>query len=102
MIIRIMNDALHEEVIMDYLVNAGDISILVEQKKVETKNRIIDQYIALRKKKGYSQEKIAELTGIARTNIVRIESKMNVPTIEVLLKLATALDMNLEINFVEK
>lgn len=87
---------------MEYLVNVGDIFIIVEQKKLETKNRIIDQYIALRKKKGYSQKKIAEMTGIARTNIVRIESKMNVPTIEVLLKLATAPDMNLEINFVEK
>ena len=87
---------------MDYQVNYEDISVLVEYKKQETKNHIIDQYIALRKEKGYSQEKIAELTGIARTNIVRIESKSNVPTLEVLLKLATALDMDLEVKFVEK
>lgn len=87
---------------MDYLVDLGDISLVLEQRKEETKNKIIDQYISIRKKKGYSQEKIAEITGIARTNIVRIESKANVPTIEVLLKLALALDMNLEINFVEK
>ena len=87
---------------MDYVVNHEDISILVEQKKSDKKNQIIDQYISLRRKKGYSQEKIAELTGIARTNIVRLERKTNVPTLEVLLKLATALDVDLEVNFVEK
>ncbi len=42
------------------------------------------------------------MTGIARTNIVRIESKANVPTIEVLLKLAEALDVELEVRFVER
>ena len=62
----------------------------------------IDKYIELRKKKGYSQEKIADITGIARTNIVRIESKKNMPTLEILLRLANALDMELEINFVER
>ena len=87
---------------MDYLVSSGELELLVEQKKQQTKERIIGQYIELRKKKGYSQEKIAELTGIARTNIVRIESKANVPTIEVLLKLAEALDVELEVRFVER
>lgn len=87
---------------MDYLVSNGELEVLVEQKKQRTKENIIGQYIALRKQKGYSQEKIAELTGIARTNIVRIESKANVPTIEVLLKLAEALDVELEVRFVEK
>lgn len=75
---------------------------LVETKKQRTKEQIIEQYISLRKQKGYSQEKIAEMTGIARTNIVRIESKSNVPTIEVLLKLSEALEMELEVRFVEK
>lgn len=87
---------------MDYIVKDNNLSVLVEQKKQDKKNQIIDQYIAIRKQKGYSQEKIAEMTGIARTNIVRIESKMNVPTLEILLKLATALDMELEIKFVER
>lgn len=87
---------------MDYIVKDNNLSVLVEQKKQDKKNQIIDQYIAIRKQKGYSQEKIAEMTGIARTNIVRIESKTNVPTLEILLKLATALDMELEIKFVER
>lgn len=87
---------------MDYCVRNEDGFILVEEQKKTVKNSIIDKYIELRKKKGYSQEKIADITGIARTNIVRIESKKNMPTLEILLRLANALDMELEINFVER
>lgn len=87
---------------MDYCVRNDDGFTLVEEQKKTVKNSIIDKYIELRKKKGYSQEKIADITGIARTNIVRIESKKNMPTLEILLRLANALDMELEINFVER
>lgn len=87
---------------MDYIVNDQERSYLIETQKNKIKNRVIDQYIAIRKEKGLSQEKIANLTGIARTNIIRIEAKRNVPTIEVLAKLAEALDMELEVRFVQK
>ncbi len=87
---------------MDYIVNSGEKGYIVEIQKNRVKDRIIDQYIVLRKAKGLSQEKIANITGIARTNIVRIESKKNVPTIEVLVKLADAIDMELDISFVKK
>ena len=87
---------------MDYYVNNENNSHLIETHKIQFREHLIDQYIALRKAKGLSQEQVANLTGIARTNIVRIESKRNTPTIEVLLKLADALNMELEIRFVEK
>ena len=73
-----------------------------EERKTKIKNAIIDQYIAIRKAKGLSQEKIANLTGIARTNIVRIEAKRNMPSIDILTKLANAVDMELEVKLVEK
>lgn len=87
---------------MDYIYNDGDKFCIIEAQKNRIKNQIIDQYIAIRKEKGLSQEKIANLTGIARTNIIRIEAKRNVPTIDVLTKLAEAIDMELEIKFVKK
>lgn len=96
--IRIIN----MEVAMDYFVEDGNKSYVIETQKNRVKNQIIDQYIAIRKEKGLSQEKIATLTGIARTNIIRIEAKRNVPTIEILTKLAEAIDMELEVRFVEK
>lgn len=101
MMIRIMH-IMGGMIDMDFYEENDNLPLFVEQAKDRTKKQIIDQYIAIRKEKGFSQERIAEITGIARTNIVRIESKVNVPTIEVLTKLAMALDMELEIKFVPK
>lgn len=87
---------------MDYIVKQDDILIIVEETKTKVKQDIINQYITLRKKKRMTQEDIANTTGIARANIARVESGKNVPTIEILTKLAIALDMDLEIKFVER
>ena len=87
---------------MDYIVNDKEFSYVIETQKNRIKDDVINQYIKIRKEKGLSQEKVANLSGIARTNIIRIEAKRNVPTIEVLLKLAEAIDMDLEVKFVEK
>lgn len=87
---------------MDYIVKQQDTTIVIEQTKKEIKNNIIEQFIALRKAKKLTQDDIAARTGIARSNIARIESGKYVPTIEVLAKLALALDMKLEIRFTNK
>ena len=87
---------------MDYIVKQDDISVIVEETKTKVKQDNINQYITLRKKKRMTQEDIANTTGIARANIARVESGRNVPTIEILTKLAIALDMDLEIKFVER
>lgn len=87
---------------MDYRIEEQNYEVLVENEKQRVKDAAILQYIALRKEKGLSQEKVANKSGIARTNLIRIESRKNMPTIEVLTKLALALDMELEIRFVEK
>lgn len=88
---------------MDYLVkDKNEYLVFVEQEKNRIKDHIVTQYVALRKAKKLSQEDVANLTGIARPNIARTESGRYVPTIEVLTKLAIALDMELEIKFVEK
>lgn len=87
---------------MDYIVKQQDTTIIIEQTKREIKDNIIAQYIALRKAKHLTQEDIANRTGIARSNIARIESGKYVPTIEILTKLSIALDMRLDIRFIDK
>ncbi|MBE5942536.1 MAG: helix-turn-helix transcriptional regulator [Lachnospiraceae bacterium] len=87
---------------MDYIVQKQDSIIVIEERKKQVKNSIVEQFISIRKAKHLTQEDIARRTGIARSNIARIESGKYVPTIEVLTKLAIALDMNLEIQFTEK
>jgi len=86
---------------MDYSLKQDGFEFLVEAEKERVKE-ILSSYINLRKKKGITQQQIAELTGMQRTNIVRIESGRYSPTIEVLVKLAAALDMDLEIRLVER
>lgn len=87
---------------MDYLIQKDGITIRIEEQRQRVGTDIVAQYVELRKKLGYTQEDVSKATGIARPNIARIESGRNTPTLEVLTKLAGALDMELEIRFVEK
>lgn len=87
---------------MDFTAREDDFEVLVERQKERVKNQILTSYIKLRKEKGITQQEIADRTGIKRTNVARIESGRNAPTIEVLVKLAAALDMELEIRLVER
>lgn len=87
---------------MDFTAREDDFEVLVERQKERVKNQILTSYIKLRKERGITQQEIADRTGIKRTNVARIESGRNAPTIEVLVKLAAALDMELEIRLVER
>ena len=87
---------------MDFTAREDDFEVLVERQKERVKNQILTSYIKLRKEKGITQQEIADRTGIKRTNVARIESGRKAPTIEVLVKLAAALDMELEIRLVER
>lgn len=87
---------------MDFIAREEDFEVLVERQKERVKNQILTSYINLRKERGITQQEIADRTGIKRTNVARIESGRNAPTIEVLVKLAAALDMELEIRLVER
>ena len=87
---------------MDFIAREDDFEVLVERQKERVKNQILTSCIKLRKEKGITQQEIADRTGIKRTNVARIESGRNAPTIEVLVKLAAALDLELEIRLVER
>lgn len=87
---------------MDYLIQKDGVTIRIEEQRQRVRTDIVAQYVALRKKLGYTQEDISKATGIARPNIARIERGKYTPTLEVLTKLAGALDMELVVRFVEK
>ena len=59
---------------MDYSLKQDGFELLVEAEKERVKEEVLSSYISLRKKKGITQQQIADLTGMQRTNIVRIES----------------------------
>ncbi|MBD2443410.1 helix-turn-helix transcriptional regulator [Dolichospermum sp. FACHB-1091] len=66
------------------------------------KKKLGQQIAAIRKQKGLTQEKLAELSGYSVEFISLIERGINAPTIDGLEKLAEILDCNVEILFLEK
>lgn len=67
---------------------------------IDIRIRIGKRIAEIRKSKGFSQIKLAELTGIASGNIARIETGKYSTGIDILGKIADALDM--EIDFINK
>ncbi len=66
------------------------------------KNDIIDELAKARKEKGLSQGELAQLTGIKRENISRIESGKQNLSIETVEKIASALDKEVNLNLIEE
>ena len=56
----------------------------------------------VRKAKGFSQDDLADLVGTKRSNISRIESGKQNVSFDLLNKVASALDVSVDINFVEE
>lgn len=60
-------------------------------------NKIAGNFKRLRDKKGYSLEKVARLADLSLNTIVKIENGVNQnPTIETLIKVAKALEVEVD------
>ncbi|HOK80239.1 MAG TPA: helix-turn-helix transcriptional regulator [bacterium] len=60
-------------------------------------NKISENLKKLRRKKGYSLEKVARLANLSLNTIVKIENGVNKnPTIETLTKIAKALEVGVD------
>ena len=82
---------------MDYVFNVDGTEILIEEQQKEVRNQVIEQYIKCRKEKQMTQEQLSQRTGISRPNISRFESGNYNPSLEMLVRIAEALEMNLNI-----
>ncbi len=58
-------------------------------------NRLIDEFIKLRKAQGLSHENLAKKMGVHRSTVSLIESKKRTPTILTCFKIAHALEISL-------
>lgn len=83
-----------------YSSNNEEIVITVEQQNV--RQAVIDQYIRCRKEQGLTQAELARRAGIPRTNITRFESGSYNPSLEMMVRLAAALGMSLQVSLEEK
>ena len=87
---------------MDYIYTADNQESFIEVQQKSARKNVIEQYIQCRKGKGLTQAEFARRAGIPRTNITRFEIGTYNPSLEMMVRLASALDMELEIGLVER
>lgn len=87
---------------MDYIFTAGDQKILIEVEQKDTRRSVIEQYVRCRKMQGITQAELARRAGIPRSNITRFESGNYNPSLELLVRIAAALGMTLQMQLTAK
>lgn len=69
----------------------------MEEQKQQIANRIAEIISTARKRQGYSCYEIAKRTGINTSQIIRIESGNNIPNTETLMKICSALAIQIKL-----
>ena len=87
---------------MDYIYTSGEQEIIIEVEQRDTRHSVIDQYVQCRKLQGMTQAELAKRAGIPRSNITRFESGNYNPSLEQLVRIASALGMMLQVQLVAK
>ena len=73
-----------------------------EYEALEPEYELISSLIDARKLSHVTQKQLADATGIAQSDISKIENGTGNPTIKILKRLADGLGMNLKIEFIAK
>jgi DNA-binding XRE family transcriptional regulator len=71
-----------------------------ELNKNEAEYKVIEEIITARKEKNLTQKGLAELIGTRQSNISRLESGNYNPSLDLLIKIAQAMDKKLEVRIV--
>ena len=87
---------------MDYIYTSGDQKILIEMEQKSTRQSMVEQYVQCRKMQGLTQAELAKKAGVPRSNITRFESGSYNPSLELLVRIAAALGMTLQMRLIAK
>lgn len=79
----------------DYMVKSNDKDILVEVERKNTHKEIIKKFVECRKEQKITQMELARRTGISQPNITRFESGRYNPSLDMMLRIAEALDVQM-------
>ncbi len=85
---------------MDYILDLDGNKILIETEQKRMKQNLADQYVRMRKNKRMTQEQVSQRSGIPRSNIARFESGRYNPSLELMVKMAAAMGMKVQIQLV--
>lgn len=86
----------------DYIYTTDKENILIETSTQSLRDRIVDELVAQRKNRGYTQQDIADMTKLPRANISRLERKLHIPSLELLIKYADCLGLKLDFSLIDK
>ena len=75
---------------------------IADREEEAIRRAVIAQYIEYRKRKGITQQDIADSMGIKRPNISRFESGKYNPSLDMLIRMADKMDLQIEITLREK
>lgn len=84
--------------VMDVVYSSEGKEINIADKQVVFRKELIDKFVECRKKRGWTQQELSKRSGITRSNITRFESGRYNPTLEMLVRIATALEAELDFN----
>lgn len=87
---------------MDYIYLSENKKILIEAEQHNTRLAVIEQYVRIRKEQGMTQAELARRAGIPRSNITRFESGTYNPSLEMMVRIAAALNRKLQVNLAEE
>lgn len=85
----------------DYIVHEKSQQLLIEIEKKAFAKSIVRALVAERKRKGLTQQDIADRTGMKAPNVTRIESCKFTPTLDVLERYAEAIGKKIQFELVD-
>lgn len=72
------------------------------KKQEFVRKKLVKQYVEYRKKRNLTQEDLANIMDIKRPNISRFETGQYNPTLDLLVKMAECMDLEIEVTLVNK
>lgn len=85
---------------MDYILDPDGNKIMIEAEQKGMKQNLADQYVRMRKELKLTQEQVSRRSGIPRSNIARFESGRYNPSLEMMVKMAAAIGLRVQIQLV--
>lgn len=79
-----------------------NVQFLLLEKQKNTRKNVIEQYVKFRKDRNLTQEELAGIIGVSRPSISRFESGDYNPTLDMMVKIAEGLELNLDISLKQK
>lgn len=86
----------------EMIMRAGDRMAVAEIQTKQLAEKLVRALVEERHRQGKTQQDIADYTGLKTPNVARVESCKYMPTLNVLMRYADALDLELKFELVEQ